>query len=597
MLRSVYLKSLRDRLLGVSIGVVALFLTAWMGLWAYAGVDGADTYFQSMPAAYVELLGITRDSGTAGLMMSMMFSLMGAFVLGGLAVSMGASAIAGEEHDGTMNVLATVPRSRARLHASKAAAYLTLVIAGSAAASASYWLAARLVGEDVSSLNLAAATVHLTAVLLVYGILAFALGAATGNRALASGTATGLLIVSFLGAGLLPMLGGTWETVAKWFPWYYIDGTSPLINGVNWPQIWWLSGAWVVLLVGGGVLFVRRDLRAGATASSLVDRLRANPRMARRHGSRARKRQHARPDHQGRERQARRCAPCRLWPACARGDHGAHVQCAWAPPSATWLQGCPRPFSRWSASRTTARQRVGITARCCPSLSPAVFAIVAVGAGVALAARSASAPSRWCSAHPSRALRVRELQARGAGAAHRAVRSAAVHGNLARQSHLQPGDGCWAHRRRGMLQAALGLVFGTLGVRRGRVDGRSNAAAWTGTGVAVIGWAVNAFVGVNDNLVAVTRSCRRSIGRCTRYPLDNGMDWSGLAVLATASGLLAAVGLVGYRRRDLRIAASGNCRYPGAREREPAIHVGHEFAGLGGPQSGAVRGGPRPSER
>src|SRR6478736_7537786 len=116
MLRTVYLKSLRDRVLGVSVGVLALFLTAWMGLWAYGGVDDADTFFASMPEAYVDLLGITRESGTAGLMMSMMFGFMGAFVLGGLAVSLGASAIAGEEQDGTMNVLATVPRGRQRLH-------------------------------------------------------------------------------------------------------------------------------------------------------------------------------------------------------------------------------------------------------------------------------------------------------------------------------------------------------------------------------------------------------------------------------------------------------------------------------------------------
>src|SRR6187402_2544426 len=144
MLRSVYLKSVRDRLLGVSVAVFALFLTAWMGLWAYSGVDGADAYFASLPDAYIDLLGITRDSGTAGLMMSMMYGFMGAFVLAGLAVSMGAAAIAGEERDGTINMLMTVPRSRGRVHASKAAAYLTLVVGASAAASASYWLAAQL---------------------------------------------------------------------------------------------------------------------------------------------------------------------------------------------------------------------------------------------------------------------------------------------------------------------------------------------------------------------------------------------------------------------------------------------------------------------
>ena len=251
MLRTVYLKSLRDRLLGVSVAVVALFLTAWLGLWAYSGVEGADTYFASMPDAFVELLGITRESGTSGLMMSMMFGFMGAFVLGGLAVSFGASAIAGEEHDGTMNVLLTAPRSRARIHASKAAAYLTLIVGACAASSASYWVAAKFVGTDISSLDLFAATAHLATVLLVYGVVAFAIGAATGNRSLASGMATALLIISFLGAGLLPLVGN-WGDAAKIFPWYYIDSASPLINGPDWAQLGVLTALWALVLAAGG---------------------------------------------------------------------------------------------------------------------------------------------------------------------------------------------------------------------------------------------------------------------------------------------------------------------------------------------------------
>src|SRR4029079_3102111 len=95
---------------------------------------------------------------------------------------------------------------------------------------------AKVGGSDIPSLDLTAATCHLTTVLLVYGVLAFAIGAATGNRARASAIATGLLILSFLGAGLLPMIDG-WGDIAKVFPWYYIDGASPLVNGADWGQV------------------------------------------------------------------------------------------------------------------------------------------------------------------------------------------------------------------------------------------------------------------------------------------------------------------------------------------------------------------------
>ena len=550
MLRTVYLKSLRDRLLGASIGVVALFFTALLGLWAYSGVDGADTYFQSMPDAYVELLGITRDSGTAGLMMSMMFSLMGAFVLGGLAVSMGASAIAGEEHDGTMNVLATVPRSRERLFASKSAAYLTLAIGASVAASASYWLAAKLVGEDVSSLDLTAATVHLTTVLLVYGVLAFAVGAATGNRATASGAATGLLIVSFLGAGLLPMLGGAWETVAKFFPWYYIDASSPLINGVNWPQVAVLTAVWLVLLIAGGVAFNRRDLLAGASTSSLVDRLRANPRIAesmdrvRGSGSTRGLVSKAVSDKQG---VALLAAYGLLVLAVVMGPMfnalgGSIGDVVASMPDAVLAMVGFADYS--TATGWYHGEMLSIT-------SPAVFAIVAVGAGVALASEEKRRTISVVLAAPVSRLKVAGSKLTALGMLVVLCGVLLFVGiwlaNLISSLGIDVGNIAAA----ATLQAGLGLVFGTAAFAVACWTGRANAAAWAGTGVAVIGWAVNAFVGVNDQLVAITRLSPFYWALHT-FPLDNGMDWAGLAVLATASAVLAVIGLAGYRRRDLR---------------------------------------------
>ena len=143
MLRTVYLKSLRDRLLGVSVAVLALFLTAWLGLWAYSGVEGADTYFASMPDAFVDLLGITRESGTAGLMMSMMFGFMGAFVLGGLAVSFGASVDRGRGTRRHHERAAHRRRARAPAFMRRRPRRISRLIVGAcAASSASYWVAA-----------------------------------------------------------------------------------------------------------------------------------------------------------------------------------------------------------------------------------------------------------------------------------------------------------------------------------------------------------------------------------------------------------------------------------------------------------------------
>ncbi|MGC4175856.1 ABC transporter permease subunit [Demequina sp.] len=549
MLRTVYLKSLRDHVIGVSIGVLSLFAVAWMGIWAYSGVDDADTYFASLPDAYVDLLGITRDSGTAGLMMSMMFGFMGAFVFGGLAISMGASAIAGEERDGTLDVLATVPRSRERLHASKAAAYLTLLVGGSILASASYYLAAAIVGADISSLDIAAATAHMTSVILVYGVLAFAIGAATGNRSLASGISTGFLVVSFLGAGLLPLVDG-WENVAKVFPWYYIDGASPLVDGPDTLQLACLTAAWAVMLGVGGAAFARRDLHAGGATRSLADRLRANPRMAslmdkwRGSGSTRSLAAKALSDKQG---------------VAMLGAYGLFFLTIVMGPMYNALADTIGDVVASMPDALLAM--VGFADYSTPTgwyhgevlsiTGPAVFAIVTIGAGVALATEE-----RWRTI--SVVLSAPVSRGRVAGGKLAALLELTLlcgvllFGGIWLGSVIAGlGISVANIAAAATLQAGLGLVFGAAAFAVAGCTGNSKAAAWAGTGVALGGWALNTFVGVNDSLEWLARLSPFHWA-VSNYPLDHGMNWGGLVALAVASGVLIVVGWLGYQRRDLR---------------------------------------------
>ena len=87
--------------------------------------------------------------------------------------------------------------------------------------------------------------------------------------------ATALLIIGFLGAGLLPLVGN-WGDVAKIFLWYYIDAASPLINGPDWAQLACSRRSGRSCSSGRGG-FARRDLLTGAATGSLADRLRENP--------------------------------------------------------------------------------------------------------------------------------------------------------------------------------------------------------------------------------------------------------------------------------------------------------------------------------
>ncbi len=549
MLRTVYLKSIRDRWLGASIAVGSLFLVAWMGLWAYADSDDAvGEYMASLPDAYTSLLGVPQDSGTAGLMLANMFNFLGPFVLCGIAVSMGAQAFAGEERDGTMNLLATVPRSRSRLLASKTLAATTIIVAASVLSFASYVLAAAISGSDAGSLNLAAAAVHLGAVTLAYGAFALAVGALTGNRGLASGAGTGLIVVSFLASGLLPMIEG-WAGIAKIFPWYYIGGAQPLINGVNWTQV-------VVLVAIAGALaglawwgVNHRDLRSADTSGSLLDRLRDNPYLERSLALLA-------GSGSSRGLVSKALSDSRAVLTIAAGGlfMVLVMQGLMFPTIQDSLGGLVEALPEAMmamvgfADFTTATgwyfgEGLSITA-------PIAVAVVAIGAGAALAGeekrRTVSVVLGTPTSRARFAWSKAAAMAVGSVIVGAAVAAGIAVGNLIVGLGLDYGNILAA----GALTAGLGAVLGGAAFFAGALTGRSVIATGFGTGVAVLGWGINAFIPVNPDLASWAK-VSPFYYYATPNPLEAGLTLSHLGVLLGVAAVLVAAGVLAYGRRDL----------------------------------------------
>ncbi len=86
----------------------------------------------------------------------------------------------------------------------------------------------------------------------------------------------GVLVVGFLGAGLMPLIEGG-EDWLEAFPWYYFNGSEPLNNGVHWGHVSVLLGAAVAFAVIAVVGVNRRDLKGQSVGVTLVDRLREIP--------------------------------------------------------------------------------------------------------------------------------------------------------------------------------------------------------------------------------------------------------------------------------------------------------------------------------
>ena len=155
MLANVFTKTLRDRQLGILIGGFGVVLTALLGLAVYSGLD--DTFvelFEAMPDAYLAVLGLGGASNTGSIILGQTVSLMAPLVLGGLAISMGSAAIAGEERDGTLGILLGNPRSRRNIVMSKAAALVLLVVVGGALIWVGSYMSALAFGTDMSAMHL-----------------------------------------------------------------------------------------------------------------------------------------------------------------------------------------------------------------------------------------------------------------------------------------------------------------------------------------------------------------------------------------------------------------------------------------------------------
>lgn len=276
MFANVFTKTVRDRTFGMLIAAVSIGVMLAFSLAVYRDVD--TSFYYDLPTAVQDLFGIPQGGeGLGGVAFGAMYNAIAAFVLAGLAITMGAAAIAGEERNGTIGILLGNPRSRRNIVVSNSLALVAVVGVGALLLWGFGVWAPELLDADITGVHVGAATFALFVNALVYGFLALAIGAWTGNRGAASGTAVAVMVVGYLAASILPLIEGL-ENVAKIFPWYYYSSPQPVTNGVSWGHVGVMAGLVVAFFVVAYIGVARRDLKEKSTQVTLLDRLRANPR-------------------------------------------------------------------------------------------------------------------------------------------------------------------------------------------------------------------------------------------------------------------------------------------------------------------------------
>ena len=274
MLVNIFTKSVRDGWRGIAIAAGILVLMLFFEMSVYRDIDLS--VYTELPEAFLAIIGVPAGADIGGFAISTLLTSYGAWTLVGLMIAIGSASIANEEAKGTIGLLLGNPKSRTNMLVSKAASMVLLFGLAIAFLWGSTYLIAGALDVSITGMEVGALSLHMFLNALFFGFLAMAIGAWTGNKGTATGATVGLMFVSIFAVGLLPLVEGL-EGFAKFFPWYYYNGSDPLINGINWGHIGVLFTG-IALFAGTAVIGVnRRDLRSQNIGVTLLDRLRSNP--------------------------------------------------------------------------------------------------------------------------------------------------------------------------------------------------------------------------------------------------------------------------------------------------------------------------------
>lgn len=261
---SVFAKSLRDQrwqVLGFGLALAIMSSTA-VFLWPSVR-DTLQNFV--LPDAVKAFLGTDLSIATpAGYLSARYFGWVDILLIV-YAVLQGTGAIAGEESNGTMDLLLAQPIARRSVVVQKTAA----AVIGSAAIIAIGWLgfalSIPLIGIDVSLADAAIASANMLPITLLFFALSLWSGAVAPSRAVAAGVVIGLAtaayFISTLANGVDSLRNLRYAT-----PFYYYGSGEPLVYGIEWWHVGLLLGVAATFVVLTVRTFESRDISTGGSA-------------------------------------------------------------------------------------------------------------------------------------------------------------------------------------------------------------------------------------------------------------------------------------------------------------------------------------------
>ena len=245
-------------LVGYSLGMAVYTLVIVALYPAFKDSTSLDDFIES-DATAAALFGVTGSlTSPDGWLNGNIYANFLPLVMLLLTISYGAAALAGQDEDGTLCLIAVLPVRRRTIVLSKATALTlqALVLAGTVGACV---LVGRFFDLSIGSGNVAAVSLAVALMGLDLGLVAMAVGAFTGRRATALGVGTAVAAASYLVSSLAPVV--SWLDPAKYTSLlYWSVGDNQLGDGVSVSDYTVLLAAGIVGLSVTVIAFRRLNL-------------------------------------------------------------------------------------------------------------------------------------------------------------------------------------------------------------------------------------------------------------------------------------------------------------------------------------------------
>lgn len=261
MLRDIWTKTLWDQrrtLLGWAIGFAAVSLV-YGGFYPFAATPEYADLIEGLPPALADAMGWGDISTPHGYLGATVFGILGPVLAIIMAIGLGTRAIAGSEEDGSLEMLIAHPVTRTKVVVQKAVALALATLMAGVIVLVAILAIRGPIDLDIPFIHIAAASLDLALLGLLFGSLAILVGGITGRRGLAISVTAAVVVFAYLANGLAPQVDAlAW--LQNLSPFHWADGTSTLRDGIDPLSTLLLGGVSVALVAGAAFAFDRRDV-------------------------------------------------------------------------------------------------------------------------------------------------------------------------------------------------------------------------------------------------------------------------------------------------------------------------------------------------